>query len=126
MLRDYKAYLKDILEAIDRIESYITNLTFDDFSESRLYQDAIVRNLEIIGEAVKRLPEKIIDKYPEIEWKKIAGLRDILIHAYFGIDTEIVWDVTVTNPETPWVVVVFPDGDLTWKHELTGTLNDKQ
>jgi len=93
MLRDYKAYLKDILEAIDRIESYITNLTFDDFSESRLYQDAIVRNLEIIGEAVKRLPEKIIDKYPEIEWKKIAGLRDILIHAYFGIDTEIVWDV---------------------------------
>jgi len=93
MLRDYKAYLKDIFEAIDRIESYITNLTFDDFSESRLYQDAIVRNLEIIGEAVKRLPEKIIDKYPEIEWKKIAGLRDILIHAYFGIDTEIVWDV---------------------------------
>ena len=93
MLRDYKAYLKDILEAIDRIESYITNFTFDDFSESRLYQDAIVRNLEIIGEAVKRLPEKIIDKYPEIEWKKIAGLRDILIHAYFGIDTEIVWDV---------------------------------
>jgi len=93
MPRDYKAYIKDILEAIDRIDSYTTNLTFDDFSESRLYQDAIVRNLEIIGEAVKRLPKKIIEKYPEIEWKKIAGLRDILIHAYFGIDTEIVWDV---------------------------------
>ena len=93
MPRDYKAYIKDILEAIDRIESYTTNLTFDVFSESRLYQDAIVRNLEIIGEAVKRLPKKLIEKYPEIEWKKIAGLRDILIHAYFGIDAEIVWDV---------------------------------
>ncbi len=75
------------------IESYTNNLTIDDFSESRLYQDAIVRNLEIIGEAVKSLPKKLIAKYPEIEWKKIAGLRDILIHAYFGIDIEIVWDV---------------------------------
>jgi uncharacterized protein with HEPN domain len=93
MLRDYKAYINDILEAIDRIESYTTNLTFDNFSESRLYQDAIVRNLEIIGEAVKRLPKELIEKYPDMEWKKIAGLRDILIHAYFGIDIEIVWDV---------------------------------
>ena len=93
MPRDYKAYINDILEAIDRIESYTNNLTIDDFSESSLYQDAIVRNLEIIGEAVKSLPKKLIAKYPEIEWKKIAGLRDILIHAYFGIDIEIVWDV---------------------------------
>jgi len=93
MPRDYKTYIKDILEAIDRIESYAKNLTIDDFSESRLYQDAIIRNLEIIGEAVKRLPKGLIDKYPKIEWKKITGLRDILIHAYFGIDIEIVWDV---------------------------------
>ena len=70
MPRDYKAYINDILEAINRIESYTKNLTIDDFSESRLYQDAIVRNLEIIGEAVKRLPKELIRKYPEIEWKK--------------------------------------------------------
>jgi len=93
MPRDYKAFINDILDAIHRIESYTENLTFDDFSGSQLYQDAVVRNLEIIGEAVKRLPDELIEKYPDIEWKKIAGLRDILIHAYFGIDIEIVWDV---------------------------------
>ena len=93
MPRGYKAFISDILEAIHRIESYTASLTIDDFSERQLYQDAVVRNLEIIGEAVKRLPDELIEKYPDIEWKKIAGLRDILIHAYFGIDIEIVWDV---------------------------------
>ncbi|MBM4324677.1 MAG: DUF86 domain-containing protein [Deltaproteobacteria bacterium] len=55
--------------------------------------DAVVRNLEIIGEAIKKLPEDIRLKYPEVEWKKIAGLRDILIHEYFGVDHEIIWDI---------------------------------
>ena len=93
MQRDYKVLINDILEAIHRIELYTASLAIDDFSESQLYQDAVVRNLEIIGEAVKRLPSELIEKHPDIEWKKIAGLRDILIHAYFGIDIEIVWDV---------------------------------
>ena len=93
MPRDYKAFINDILEAISRVEFYTVSFTIDDFSESQLYQDAVVRNLEIIGEAVKHLPDKLTGKYPDIEWKKIAGLRDILIHAYFGIDVEIVWDV---------------------------------
>jgi len=93
MPRDYKAFINDILEAIHRIELYTSKLSVDEFSESQLYQDAVVRNLEIIGEAVKRLPNELIKKYPDIEWKKIAGLRDILVHAYFGIDIEIVWDI---------------------------------
>jgi len=93
MRRDYKSYLNDILDAIDRIEKYTEKLSIDDFSESNLYQDAVVRNLEIIGEAVKHIPNNLRDKYTDIEWKKIAGLRDILAHMYFGIDIEIVWDV---------------------------------
>lgn len=61
--------------------------------EDELIQDGVVRNLEIIGEAVKHIPEDVKKNYPDIEWRKIAGLRDILIHAYFGIDLDVVWDV---------------------------------
>ena len=93
MQRDYKTYLKDIIEAINRIETYTKNLDFDEFSDKSIYQDAIVRNLEIIDEAVKNIPNDLRKKYPNVEWRKIAGLRDILAHSYFGIDIEIVWDV---------------------------------
>jgi uncharacterized protein with HEPN domain len=96
MPRDFKVFLKDILQAIKRIEEYTKSLSFEKFCENQLVQDGVVRNLEVIGEAVKQLPRDIYRKYPMVEWKKIAGLRDILIHAYFGIDREIVWDV-VTN-----------------------------
>ena len=93
MQKDYKVYFKDILESINKIEGYIKELDFEGFLRNELIQDAVVRNLEIIGEAVKNIPSEIKNKYPEIEWKKIAGLRDILIHQYFGVDLEIVWDV---------------------------------
>jgi uncharacterized protein with HEPN domain len=93
MPRDFNVFLKDILLAIKRIEEYTESISFDGFCDNQLVQDGVVRNLEIIGEAVKHLPKDIYKKYPSVEWKKIAGLRDILIHAYFGIDREIIWDV---------------------------------
>lgn len=100
MPRDYKVYLDDILEAISRIQSYITGLTESQLSNDPKTLDAVVRNLEIIGEAVKKIPAYIRAKYPSVEWKKIAGLRDILIHEYFGIDVPIIWDVAKTKLPT--------------------------
>ncbi len=93
MPRDYKVYFKDILEAINKIERYTKDVKYEDFKNNDLIQDGVIRNLEIIGEAVKNVPQDIKRNYPEIEWRKIAGLRDILIHAYFGIDIEIIWDI---------------------------------
>ena len=92
-MRDYKLYLDDILEATTRIEKYTKELTLEKFKKDNLVIDGVVRNLEIIGEAVKNIPADVKDKHPDIEWKKIAGLRDILAHEYFGIDIEILWDI---------------------------------
>ena len=93
-MRDYKLYLDDIVEAAKRIEKYTKGLTLEKLKRNELIIDGVVRNLEIIGEAVKNIPANVKDKYPDIEWKKIAGLRDILAHEYFGIDLEILWDIT--------------------------------
>jgi len=93
MSRDYKVYLDDILEAIAWIRTYTTGLSYEAFQGDRKTVDAVVRNLEVIGEAVKQIPESIRLQYPDIDWKKIAGLRDVLIHNYFGIDLELIWDI---------------------------------
>lgn len=92
-MRDYKLYLNDILEATQRIEKYTKRLTFEKLETDTLVIDGVVRNLEIIGEAAKNVPAHVKERYPETEWKKIAGLRDILAHEYFGIDLEVVWDI---------------------------------
>ena len=93
MPREHRIYLKDILEAIRKIEKYTENQSFDNFTKDELRQDGVLRNLEIIGEAAKNIPGEIKSRKFEVEWKKIAGLRDIVIHAYFGIDIGIIWSV---------------------------------
>ena len=93
MPRDYKVYLDDIIEAIDRIRDYTTELSFEKFVNDRKTIDAVNRNLAIIGEAANRIPEQIKNKYPNIEWYGIIGLRNILVHDYFKVDLEIIWDI---------------------------------
>ena len=92
-MRDYKLYLDDISQAIKKIEKYTKGMSSKELKKDDLVIDAVVRNLEIIGEAVKNIPSRIKDKHPDVEWKKISGLRDILAHEYFGIDLEILWDI---------------------------------
>lgn len=92
MSRDYNLYLRDILEAIGRIERYTRGMDYEEFLADDLVQDGVIRNLMVIGEA-KLIPEPLKCEHADISWRKIAGVRDILIHAYFGIHNEIVWDV---------------------------------
>jgi uncharacterized protein with HEPN domain len=93
MPREYKEKLEDILEAIRRVREYSQSLSEPEFLKDLKTQDAVIRNLQIIGEAAKGLPEEIRSKHSEIDWRRIVGLRDIITHRYFGIDFEIIWDV---------------------------------
>lgn len=93
MKRDIKVYIEDILESISRIEEYVKDLDEAEFYGNSEKQDAVLRRLEIIGEAVKNIPQDVRDKYPEIPWKQIAGMRDVVIHEYFGVNLGRIWKV---------------------------------
>ena len=95
-----KLYIRHILEAIEKIRRYVGSASFQEFDANELLQDAVVRELEIIGEAAKHLSEEFRSQHPAIPWEQIAGMRDKLIHEYFGVDTEIVWK-TITEDLEP-------------------------
>ncbi|RLF70239.1 MAG: DUF86 domain-containing protein [Thermoplasmata archaeon] len=93
MRRTYLDYILDILSSIQEIEEFVEGMDIEDFVEDRKTVNAVIRSLEVMGEAVKKTPPEIRERYPEIPWRYIAGMRDKLIHEYHGVDLEIVWEV---------------------------------
>ncbi|MGE5398647.1 MAG: DUF86 domain-containing protein [Chitinophagales bacterium] len=97
MSRDLILYLEDIKLACDKIAQYIKGYSFDEFMKDEKTVDAVVRNIGIIGEATKKVPANVRRKYSDIEWRKVAGMLDVVIHNYSGVDYHIVWDVAVNE-----------------------------
>ena len=96
MNRDFEDYLSDILEAMGKAQQFVETLSYEEFRKDDKTVFAVIRALEIIGEAAKKIPNAMRTKYGEIPWKDMAGMRDVLIHDYFGVDVEAVW-LTVTE-----------------------------
>jgi len=97
MTRDELVYLEDILESIERIEVYTHNLSESEFEKNTEKQDAVLRRIEIIGEAVKNISHDTRQKYPEVPWRKMAGMRDVVIHQYFGVSLGMVYRVAIVD-----------------------------
>ena len=96
-LRHYNLYIEDILECIGKIKKYTKGVTFKQFSKDQKTIDAVIRNFEIIGEATKQLSSEMKNKYPDIEWKSMIDFRNVIVHEYFGIDLEIIWNIIETK-----------------------------
>ena len=90
-MRDYKLYLHDIKEAVEKIETFTKGFTFEEFAQDTKTVDAVIRNLEILGEAAKHIPKRVKEKHPDIDSKAIGGMRNILAHEYFGVRMGIIW-----------------------------------
>ena len=93
MSRHEKLRLLDILDSIDRIISYVEGMGYEDFLADRRTQDAVIRNIEIIGEAARALPEDFQERHADVPWSEIVAMRNVIVHQYFGILPEVVWDV---------------------------------
>jgi len=97
MRRDNKLFLKDIFESCKYIQEFVEGMDFEQFLQDEKTSSAVIRKFEIIGEAAKNIPNSITEKYPHVPWKGMAGIRDRLIHGYFGVDYNIVWESIETD-----------------------------
>jgi len=95
--KDMRVYIDDVLECIDKIEEYTEGVGEGEFYENTQIQDAVIRRLEIVGEAIKNIPVDFREQYPNIPWRKIAGMRDVLIHGYAGVNLLRVWRVVIDD-----------------------------
>jgi len=86
-------FLDDIKEAAGKIRKYTTGMTYEEFLADEKTQDAVIRNFEVIGEATKNLPTELRNRYSAVEWRQVAGLRDVMAHGYYRIDRQIVWEI---------------------------------
>lgn len=93
MTRDYRDYLQDVLTSIDETTAFAGGMSFEAFKQDRKTVNAVIRSLEVLGEAAKRIPDDLRALAPTVPWKRMAGMRDKLIHEYFGVDLSIVWAV---------------------------------
>ncbi len=95
--RDWRLYADDIIESCAKVRRFVAGMTYEAFVADERTLDAVIWNIEVIGEAAKKLPDEVIAQAPEVEWRKIRGMRNVLAHAYFGLDTMVVWSTATTK-----------------------------
>ena len=103
--RELKLYLTDINDAISAIQSYVQDMTYEQLVNDRKTREAIILNFVVMGEAIKKIPPDIIDRYPDVPWKEFAGMRDKMVHGYFQISTTIIWE-TIQHDLAPFADAV--------------------
>ena len=95
--RDWRLYADDIIESCGKVRRFIAGMSYEAFVADELTRDAVIRNLEVIGEAAKNLPDEVVANAPNVEWRKVRGMRDVIAHGYFGLDMKVVWDTAKTK-----------------------------